>query len=97
VALGRGQYELREVESGWQDGDRIEIRNGLKTGERVVTAGTFLLDSESRMKSRSSEVTDAQCGMKIERTVSRRLEWKGAIYYFCSESCERKFTDRRNQ
>jgi membrane fusion protein, copper/silver efflux system len=97
VALGRGQYELREVETGWQDGDRVEIRNGLKTGERVVTAGAFLLDSESRMKSRASEVTDAQCGMKIERTASRRLEWKGATYYFCSESCERKFTDRRNQ
>ncbi len=51
VALGGGQYELREVETGWQDGDRVEIRGGLKAGERVVTAGAFLLDSESRMKS----------------------------------------------
>jgi Cu(I)/Ag(I) efflux system membrane fusion protein len=97
VALGRGQYELREVETGWQDGDRVEIRNGLKTGELVVTAGAFLLDSESRMKSPATEVTDAQCGMQIDRSVSRRLEWRGATYYFCSESCERKFTDRRNQ
>ena len=51
VALGGGQYELREVETGWQEGDRVEIRGGLKAGERVVTAGAFLLDSESRMKS----------------------------------------------
>jgi Cu(I)/Ag(I) efflux system membrane fusion protein len=51
VALGAGQYELREVETGWQEGDRVEIRSGLKAGERVVTAGAFLLDSESRMKS----------------------------------------------
>jgi RND family efflux transporter MFP subunit len=50
VALGNGQYELREVETGWQEGDRIEIRSGLKAGERVVTSGAFLLDSESRMK-----------------------------------------------
>jgi multidrug efflux pump subunit AcrA (membrane-fusion protein) len=50
IALGGGQYELREVETGWQDGDRVEIRSGLKPGERVVTAGAFLLDSESRMK-----------------------------------------------
>ena len=51
VALGGGRYEQREVETGWQDGDRVEIRAGLKAGERVVTAGAFLLDSESRMKS----------------------------------------------
>ena len=52
VALGGGQYELREVETGWQDGDRVEVRGGLHAGERVVTAGAFLLDSESRMKNR---------------------------------------------
>jgi Cu(I)/Ag(I) efflux system membrane fusion protein len=91
VALGNGQYELREVETGWQEGDRVEIQAGLRAGERVVTAGAFLLDSESRMKSPAHEVTDAQCGMRIERTASRRLEWRGATYYFCSESCERKF------
>jgi Cu(I)/Ag(I) efflux system membrane fusion protein len=50
LALGDGQYQMRPVETGWQDGDRIEIRNGLKAGDRVVTAGVFLLDSESRMK-----------------------------------------------
>jgi Cu(I)/Ag(I) efflux system membrane fusion protein len=97
VALGGGQYELRQVETGWQEGDRVEIQAGLKAGERVVTTGAFLLDSESRMKSPAHEVTDAQCGMKIERTASRRIEWKGATYYFCSESCERKFTARRSQ
>jgi RND family efflux transporter MFP subunit len=96
VALGGGEYELREVETGWQDGDRVSIRGGLKAGERVVTTGAFLLDSESRMKSPASEVTDAQCGMRIERAASRRLEWKGAAYYFCSESCERKFTARHD-
>jgi membrane fusion protein, copper/silver efflux system len=50
VALGGGRYELREVETGWQDGDRVEIRGGVKAGELVVTTGAFLLDSESRMK-----------------------------------------------
>jgi Cu(I)/Ag(I) efflux system membrane fusion protein len=95
VVLGGGRYEQREVETGWQDGDRVEIREGLKAGERVVTAGAFLLDSESRMKSPAAEVTDAQCGMRIERTAAHRLEWKGATYYFCSELCERKFAARR--
>jgi Cu(I)/Ag(I) efflux system membrane fusion protein len=50
VATGDGRYELREVETGWQDGGRVEIKNGLKEGEEVVTTGAFLLDSESRLK-----------------------------------------------
>jgi Cu(I)/Ag(I) efflux system membrane fusion protein len=59
VAQGGGQYEQREVETGWQDGDRVEIRSGLKAGERVVTTGAFLLDSESRMKNPThSNATD---------------------------------------
>ena len=54
IALGDGQYQVRDVETGRQEGDRIEIRDGLKAGDRVVTAGTFLLDSESRMKTATS-------------------------------------------
>jgi RND family efflux transporter MFP subunit len=56
VALGDGEYQLREVETGWQEGDRVEIRAGLTAGERVVTAGAFLLDSESRMKNPSNRL-----------------------------------------
>ncbi len=54
IALGDGQYQVRDVETGRQEGDRIEIRDGLKAGDRVVTAGAFLLDSESRMKTATS-------------------------------------------
>jgi Cu(I)/Ag(I) efflux system membrane fusion protein len=97
VALGEGRYELREVETGWQDGDRVEIRGGLKNAERVVTAGAFLLDSESRMKNPAHRVLDAECGMKVDRSKARRLDLQGATYYFCSESCERKFTATRQQ
>jgi len=53
IATGGGQYEPRLVETGWHDGDRVEIRNGVKPGEKVVTGGAFLLDSESRIKSES--------------------------------------------
>jgi Cu(I)/Ag(I) efflux system membrane fusion protein len=30
--------------------DRIEILSGLKPGERIVTSGNFLIDSESQLK-----------------------------------------------
>jgi membrane fusion protein, copper/silver efflux system len=49
IAQGHGRFEMREVTTGWQDADRIEIRSGLREGEQVVTAGAFLLDSESRL------------------------------------------------
>ena len=35
--------------------------------------------------------------VQIERAVSRRLEWKGAVYYFCSDRCERKFLSHNQQ
>ena len=31
-------------------GDRVVIERGLAAGDRVVTAGNFMIDSESRMK-----------------------------------------------
>lgn len=50
VDRGEGFFEPRQVETGWRFGDRVEIVKGLSPGERIVTSGTFLLDSESKMK-----------------------------------------------
>jgi membrane fusion protein, copper/silver efflux system len=48
--LGDGYVQPREVTTGERFGDRVEIVRGLKPGERIVTSGNFLLDSESRMR-----------------------------------------------
>jgi membrane fusion protein, copper/silver efflux system len=50
VERADGAFEPREVQTGWRFGDRVEIVRGLAAGDRVVTAGAFLLDSESRMR-----------------------------------------------
>lgn len=50
VARGDGTFEPREVETGWRFADRVQIVSGLAPGERVVAAGTFLLDSETRLR-----------------------------------------------
>jgi RND family efflux transporter MFP subunit len=50
VDRGNGVFEPRKVETGWEFGDRVQIVKGLAAGERVVAAGTFLLDSESRLR-----------------------------------------------
>jgi Cu(I)/Ag(I) efflux system membrane fusion protein len=49
VATGT-RFEPRDVTLGVQLADRVEIRSGLEEGERVVAAGVFLLDSESRLR-----------------------------------------------
>ena len=50
VDLGNGKFEPREVQVGhYGDGDLLEIVSGLQHGERIVTSGQFLLDSETRL------------------------------------------------
>jgi len=50
VDRGNGFFEPRQVTTGERNGNRIQILSGLTAGERIVTSGNFLIDSESQMK-----------------------------------------------
>lgn len=50
VECGEGCFEPREVKTGWRLDDRVQIIDGLHAGEKVVSSGTFLVDSESRLQ-----------------------------------------------
>ena len=50
VEVGEGRFEPRELKLGVRDDAYVEVREGIKEGERVVTAGNFLIDSESNLK-----------------------------------------------
>ena len=54
VQTSPGNFEKREVEIGWRFDDRVQIVKGLREGEMVVSAGTFLVDSESRLQAAAS-------------------------------------------
>jgi RND family efflux transporter MFP subunit len=54
VDLGDGYLEPRQVVVGERFGDRVAISKGLTAGERVVSSGMFLIDSESQLKSAAS-------------------------------------------
>jgi membrane fusion protein, copper/silver efflux system len=54
VDLGNGYLEPRQVVVGDRFDDRVAITSGLKIGERVVSSGTFLIDSESQLKAAAS-------------------------------------------
>ncbi len=47
---GGGKIEWRNVKLGLRAGDAVEIVEGLKEGEHLVTSANFLLDSESQLK-----------------------------------------------
>ena len=48
--LGDGRYRSVRVVPGIEAGDRVEVREGLEAGQRVVTSGQFLVDSESNLQ-----------------------------------------------
>ena len=51
VARDNGYFEPRKVQLGAKVSGRYIVLRGLKAGERIVTSGNFLVDSESRLKS----------------------------------------------
>ena len=50
VAKPGGMFEPRKLTLGARAGDMVEVRAGLKEGERVVTSGNFLIDAESNLQ-----------------------------------------------
>jgi len=50
LAMGKGKYRARNVTLGIESGDWIEIKSGLSEGDKIVTSGQFLIDSEASLK-----------------------------------------------
>jgi multidrug efflux pump subunit AcrA (membrane-fusion protein) len=46
VALSETKFEKRVVKTGLEQHGRVQILDGLKEGERIVTEGSFILKSE---------------------------------------------------
>ena len=50
VDLGEGRFAPKVVKAGMESGDYVEIIEGIETGEKIVTSGQFLIDSEASLK-----------------------------------------------
>ena len=51
VALDEGRFEARDLALGVEANDgMIQVLSGVNAGERIVTSGQFLLDSESQLR-----------------------------------------------
>jgi Cu(I)/Ag(I) efflux system membrane fusion protein/cobalt-zinc-cadmium efflux system membrane fusion protein len=59
VALGEGRFEPRSVKTGVADEEEyVQILEGLKEGEQVVTSAQFMLDSESKLREAIQKMTE---------------------------------------
>ncbi|WP_447978009.1 FixH family protein [Candidatus Nitrospira bockiana] len=68
IVRGEGLFEPREVAVGPKIGAYYEVQEGLAPGDRVVTSGTFLIDSESRLMAASSMMGSlGMAGIKMEQ------------------------------
>jgi Cu(I)/Ag(I) efflux system membrane fusion protein len=46
VESGNRTFKNKMVKIGMEDGDRVEIKSGLQSGDVVVISGAYLLNSE---------------------------------------------------
>jgi membrane fusion protein, copper/silver efflux system len=58
-----GGFSPRMVETGIQSGDMVEIKNGLREGEKVVISGAYLLNSEYVLR-KGSDLAGNMPGME---------------------------------
>src|SRR5712692_1801548 len=68
VDRGQGVYEPAPVKLGRKSQDRVEVLEGLKEGDRVVTSANFLLDADSKLAPAGS--------MKAMMGQLRRADWQ---------------------
>jgi RND family efflux transporter MFP subunit len=67
VALDGGKFEARDVTLGVEAEDNlIQVIGGLHSGERVVTSGQFLLDSESQLREAIEKMRGPTSATKLE-------------------------------
>jgi multidrug efflux pump subunit AcrA (membrane-fusion protein)/YHS domain-containing protein len=58
LETAEGVFEPREVVVEDHFGDRVLVRKGLALGDRVVVSGTFLLDSETRLRESAGQIVN---------------------------------------
>lgn len=78
VARGEGLFEPREVTVGPKIGSYYEVQEGVQPGDRVVTSGNFLIDSESKLMAATNMMGSlGMGGVKMEHARMGDMEMGG--------------------
>jgi Cu(I)/Ag(I) efflux system membrane fusion protein len=76
VAKGNGVFEAHEVQLGATAGDYFPVLAGLGGGERIVTEGNFLLDSQTRITGGMSGMFGGSKEFSQHPTAPESTQWK---------------------
>lgn len=87
VSIGDGRFQPRDVIAGIESGEFIEIRKGINVGDKIVTSGQFLIDSEAslkasiaRMSSTNDSISnDGMTDMKADMVKSKKIMGTGIL------------------
>ncbi len=75
VTRGEGLFEPREVKIGPKIGAYYEVQEGLQAGDRVVTSGNFLIDSESKLMAATNMMGSlGMGGVKMEQAQMGQMD-----------------------
>lgn len=78
VVRGEGLFEPRTVKLGPQIGSYYEVREGIAEGERVVTSGNFLIDSESKLMAATNMMGAlGMGGIRMEQAQMGKMDMGG--------------------
>ena len=58
IDLGGGKFEARDVTAGIESGNYVEIISGVNDGDKIVTSGQFLIDSEASMRASLTRMSE---------------------------------------
>lgn len=87
VSVGEGRFQPRDVTAGIESGEFIEIIKGVSVGDKVVTSGQFLIDSEASLKASIARMSssndamsnDGMTGMKADMVKSKKIIGTGIL------------------
>lgn len=87
ISVGEGRFQPRDVTAGIESGEYIEIIDGINIGDKVVTSGQFLIDSEASLKASIARMSsandpisdDGMADMKAEMVKSKKIMGKGVL------------------
>jgi Cu(I)/Ag(I) efflux system membrane fusion protein len=78
LVRGEGLFEPREVKVGPKIGAFYEVQEGVAAGDRVVTSGNFLIDSESKLMAATNMMGSlGMGGIRMEQAQMGQMDMGG--------------------